>query len=317
MSTRGFDSRLKLRHLTLVVAVADHGSLVRAADELYISQPVVTRAIQELEEILGVPLFERHPRGMTVTEYGAAFVRHAQSVLAELRSAQAHLEQLGRADLGTVTVGTYLAAAHLLLPRAIDRLKQEHPGLRVVVREDTAGVLRSALAAGEIDLITGRASSHHDDPRFSFHGLYREPMVLAVGAQHPLLRAAPPELAGLLDQGWVLPVAETDLRREVEQHFARHGCPLPTDVVECNTFLTTRQLLSTGRFIGILPKLLVRDDPGLGALKLPLDEVGWAIGVTIPRDAVRTPAADAMLAALGGAGRELDQELVDAARQRR
>ena len=317
MSTRGFDSRLKLRHLTLVAAVAEHGSLVRAAEELYISQPVVTRAIQELEDILGVPLFDRHPRGMTLTEYGEAFVRHAQSVLAELRSAQTHLDQLGRADLGTVTVGTYLAAAHRLLPLAIDRVKQQHPGLRVVVREDTVGVLRSALAAGELDLITGRASSQHDDPRFSFQGLYREPMVLTVGVDHPLAGAIRRELAELLGQPWILPVAETDLRREVEQFFARHGCPLPADVVECNTFLTIRQLLVTGRYLGILPRLLARDDAALATVELPLDEIGWAIGVTLPRDATRTPAATAMLTALTEAGRELGQERAGDSRQAR
>ncbi|OYO16763.1 LysR family transcriptional regulator [Enemella evansiae] len=310
MSTRGFDSRLKLRHLTLVTAVAEHGSLVRAAEELYISQPVVTRAIQELEEILGVPLFERHPRGMTVTDYGAAFVRHAQSVLAELRSAQTHLEQLGRADLGTVTVGTYLAAAHLLLPLAIDRLKSRHPGLRVVVREDTVGMLRSALAAGGLDLITGRAAQQ-DDPRFSFHGVYREPMALTVGTGHPLASAAPPELPELLDQPWLLPVAETTLRSEVEQFFTRHGCVLPANVVECNTFLTIRRLLGTGRYLGILPRSLVRDDPALTTLDLPLDEVGWSVGVTVLRGTARTPAADAMLTALIDAGREIADTTAD------
>lgn len=87
VTDRLLDGRVKIRHLVLVTAIADEGTLVRAAESLHITQPVVTRGLREVEEVLGVPLFERLPRGVRPTQYGHSFIERARSVLAELRAA--------------------------------------------------------------------------------------------------------------------------------------------------------------------------------------------------------------------------------------
>src|SRR5580698_1567447 len=81
------NGRLKLRHLVLVTAIADQGSVLRAAEQLRLAQPAVTRSLREVEQILGVELFERGPRGCTPSMFGVAFLEHARTVLAELRLA--------------------------------------------------------------------------------------------------------------------------------------------------------------------------------------------------------------------------------------
>ena len=157
MSTdRLLDGRLKIRHLVLVIAIADEGTLVRAAASLHITQPVVTRGLREVEELLGVPLFDRLPRGVVPTQYGHSFIARARSVLAELRIADEEVRLLQSGRLGTVTVGTHLAGSNLLLPRAIAGLKAEHPRLTVVVREGTPDTLQQLLLAGDLDLTVGR-----------------------------------------------------------------------------------------------------------------------------------------------------------------
>ncbi|MFJ6518045.1 LysR substrate-binding domain-containing protein [Streptomyces filamentosus] len=184
------DGRLKFRHLTLLIAVYECGSVVRAAESLHLTQPAATRTLRELEAVAELPLFVRVPRGMRPTVYGEALVGHARAVVAEVRRAEEHLTGLRQGREGTVTVGTLLAGANVLLPRAVARLKRERPRLTVVVREGTPDVLHPALLGGELDVIVGRmgtAPGEGEGEKVRQRTLYREPIRLAVRAGHPLL----------------------------------------------------------------------------------------------------------------------------------
>ncbi|WP_234312395.1 LysR substrate-binding domain-containing protein [Streptomyces griseus] len=184
------DGRLKFRHLTLLIAVYECGSVVRAAESLHLTQPAATRTLRELEAVAELPLFVRVPRGMRPTVYGEALVGHARAVVAEVRRAEEHLTGLRQGRDGTVTVGTLLAGANVLLPRAVARLKRERPRLTVVVREGTPDVLHPALLGGELDVIVGRMGTAPGDgegEKVRQRTLYREPIRLAVRAGHPLL----------------------------------------------------------------------------------------------------------------------------------
>ena len=128
------NGRLKLRHLVLVVAIAEHGSVLRAAEHLHLAQPAVTRTLRELEQILGVELFVRGPRGVHTTLFGDAFLDHARTVLTELRRAEERIHGLAHGDAGTVTLGTLLAGSSVLLPKAIAALKASRPGITVIVQ---------------------------------------------------------------------------------------------------------------------------------------------------------------------------------------
>ncbi|GGL68850.1 hypothetical protein GCM10010095_62080 [Streptomyces anthocyanicus] len=125
---RLLDGRLKFRHLVLIDALSRQGSVVGAAGELHVTQPAATRSLHELEDILGVPLFERGPRGVTPTVFGEAFTRHARAMLAQLTQAGRHVVELADADRGTVVVGTHLAGSTVLLPRAIAALPRPDAG---------------------------------------------------------------------------------------------------------------------------------------------------------------------------------------------
>ncbi|WP_432557738.1 LysR substrate-binding domain-containing protein [Granulicoccus sp. GXG6511] len=302
------DPRLKLRHLLIAVAVADHGSVLRAAGALFVTQPVVSRAVAELEEILGVTLFVRQARGMTPTEAGQSYLRHARTVLGELRTAGQRVEDLREGYAGTVAVGTFVAASHLLVPHAILALGRSRPGLRVIVREGTVDELLQGLFGGELDVVAGRAPRARDH-RLEFDELYREPMVLVTGLDHPAQDAAHPAgLPALLDYPWVLPLRETDLRTELDDVFHQAGTGQPADLVECSTVLTVRQLLRGGRHVGVLPLLVARHDPELAVLPTPLPTVSWGIGLTRLRGAP-TAATAALIAALHEAAVPLREQL--------
>ncbi|WP_206341635.1 MULTISPECIES: LysR substrate-binding domain-containing protein [Streptomyces] len=285
------DGRLKFRHLTLVAAIAQHGSVVRAAEALGLTQPSATRTLRELEELLGARLFEREPRGMTATLYGAALVEHARVILAEVHRAGDHLAGLREGHTGTVTVGTLLAGTTMLLPRAVAALKRERPRIIVVIREATYDVLYQQLLAGELDVIVGRIGPPPDPGRIRQHTLYHEPIRLIARRDHPLhAREAHPTLADTHSHPWILPLEQTTLRGELKALFDRHGLSLPADRVECTSILTVRELLIATDMIAALPELVVTGDDKLAALPVPLESVRRTVGTTVVADRTGTPA---------------------------
>ncbi|GAA2451817.1 LysR substrate-binding domain-containing protein [Agromyces soli] len=305
VTDRLLDGRLKIRHLVLVTAIADEGTLVRAAESLHITQPVVTRGLREIEEVLAAPLFERLPRGVTPTPYGQAFIERARSVLAELRAAGEEVRLLRSGQLGTVTVGTHLAGSNLLLPRAIAGLKAEHPKLTVVVREGTPDALQQWLLAGDLDLTVGRLSPTVP-VRLEQERLHQEPIRLVARAGHPVHGGGRgTALAELLAYPWIFPVAQTALRAELEAVFFQEGLPLPADRVECTSMLTLRNLLVSTDVIAALPMFIAVDDRELRILPTALSSIRRSVGVTLPKDRAPSPAAAALLAHLREEGAKL------------
>ncbi|MFD0905297.1 LysR family transcriptional regulator [Actinomadura sediminis] len=289
------NGRLKLRHLVLVVAIAEHGSVLRAAEHLRLAQPAVTRSLREVENILGVDLFTRGPRGVTPTLFGDAFIEHARAVLAELRRAGERISGLADGEVGTVTIGTLLAGSNVLLPRAIAALKAARPGITVIVQEATFDAQVPRLLDGEIDLILGRLNPIGEQPALRQITLYGEPVRLVARRDHPARERPGLSLADLLGYPWVLPLEQTALRRELEQVFRAEGLEPPANLVECTSVLTVRTLVRDTDMIAALPELVARTDADLAPLPVPLETVRRQVGVTLPAHRAPTPSARLML----------------------
>ncbi len=301
------DGRLKLRHLRYTAAIAEHGSMVAAADHLKITQPVLTRGLRELESILGVELFERGPRGMTPTAFGHAFVDHARAVLAELRHTDQHMRELAAGHTGQVTVGTHLAGANVLLPRAVARLKETYPDITVVIRHGTLDALQQDLLDGEINLVVG-ALEMTDSPRLSQVPLYQEPFRLVARATHPAHSLPQLGIPDLMDYMWSVPMADTPLRREVRQLLLRHGLPLPRNRIEVNSYLAVRSLALETDVLVLLPQLVVEAERDL--IPLPLDlGIAETVGLTLPAQSPLTPALRQMLDYLRQAAADIRRSL--------
>lgn len=296
-SPRLLDGRLKLRHLVLVDALTEQGSMVAAAAALHVTQPVVTRGLHELEGILGVQLYDREPRGVVPTEFGIAFTEHARAVLAQLTQAARHVEEIGDATRGRVVVGTHLAGSNLLLPRAIAHLKADHPHLTVVVREGTPETLLVELSAGRVDLIVGRLTGPGAEGVRRMT-LYQESVRLVVGTHHPLADREELELDELAGFPWIVPGPETVLRHELEGYFARNGFDLPRNRVEATSFLTVRQLLAETDMIATLPGLIGSDDRDLATLPISLEPIGHSVGLTLAAERRLSPSAQTLIDSL-------------------
>jgi DNA-binding transcriptional LysR family regulator len=286
---------LKIRHLVLVLTIAEQGSIVSAARHLYITQPVVSRGLREVEEALGAPLFERGARGVRLTPYAEVFVDHARAVVGHLKQATQHIAELADATAGSVTIGTYVAGGNLLVPKAIALLKQQRPHVSIHVHEATPDRLINGLVTGEIDVVVGRLTAQHGEPELQQAALYHEPMEVVARVGHPVLDLGPTTLADLRNYPWVMPIAQTALRGELERAFARDGLELPEQQVDCSSTLTLRAIVAETDFLALQPHTIGAADPLLRIVDARIKGIGQTVGVTTLPDRLPSPAVALML----------------------
>ncbi len=220
---RWITRKFRLRHVELIAEVYDCRSVLKAARRLNLSQPTVTKALQDIEATLSLPLFERSNRGLKPTPYGEIFARHAKIVLAQLRHAAEELEGLRAGYSGKDSVGTLLAASASILPDAIARLKKERPGVAISVAVGTYDILMPSLLAGDLDMVLGRLPEEGRSSELVYEEFYTEPVCLVTRRGHPLTRKRRLGLRDLVQEPWLMPLPETTLRRQIERASSRPG----------------------------------------------------------------------------------------------
>lgn len=301
-------TRLKLRQLRLLVAVGQHGSIQNAAQDLNISQPAATKMIQDLEYDFEVKLFDRTNRGVVPTVFGSSLIRHGKLIFAQVSNAAQELDDLNEGNSGRVVVGTLLAASPSLLPLAIERLLQDRPKVAIKIVEGTNEVLMPALRAGEIDMVVGRLPSHRHRENITQEKFFDERVVAVAGPQHALASASNVSFEQIKPYGWVLPPAETTLRRQTDQFFVRQGQYVPPTAIESVSYLANRALLRMHDLIGLMPAHVAALDIQNGLLA----GIDWAppfgagpVGVSYRGAQSLSPAGSAFLEALHAAARDV------------
>ena len=277
-------SRLKIKHMHLLVTVGEQNNIFRASQVLNMAQPAVTKTIRDLENALDLILFNRSSRGVTPTAYGAVLIKHAKLILAQVRHASEELVSLHEGVSGHINVGTLLAASPWLLPKSLATMKEERTNISVSVTEGTGTLLLPKLLVGEIDVVLGRLPEVQDEEEILSRPLYYEPVCLVVRSGHPLLAKKKLGLEDLVEQSWIMPSEGTVLRREIENAFHSAGLQVPHNTVESVSVLTNRTLLMETDMIASMPEqvLKVYEDVGLLSrlpvhLKADLGPVGYSV----------------------------------------
>jgi len=300
--------KFRLRHVELIAEVYDSRSILKAARRLNLTQPTVTKALQDIESTLNVQLFKRSNRGLEPTPYGEIFARHAKIVLAQLRHAAEELENLRAGYSGKVTVGTLLAASASILPDAIALLKKERPGVAISVVVGTYDILVPSLLVGDLDMVLGRMPEQGRTRTLVYEDFYAEPVCLVVRQGHPLLRRRRLVLRALVNEAWLLPLPETTLRRQIERAFVDANAPLPRNVIESVSILTNRVLLRKSDCIGVMPYHVALDDVEHGLLSIlpvKLKSIDSPVGAILRAPGNLPPAASALLECLRVAARDV------------
>ena len=308
------DSRVKFRHLQCFLAVAQFGSVQRAAGSLSITQPAVSKTVAELEDILGVKLFERGRHGAVPTREGQLFMPHASACVSALRQGVDLLARAEGAAAATLEVGVLPTVAGALIPPVLKRFASLWP--RVIVRLATGAnpELLERLKAGTIEFAIGRLADPERMVGLSFEQLFSEPLVAVVRAGHPLdvTSGLPP--AALQDFPVVLPPFGTLIRQSADSLLSAWGVLPLSAFVEVLSVSTGRALTLETDAVWFVPLSAVEYELTHGMfVRLPLPFAGTDEPVGLIRrsdtqpspvgrafiDAVRE-VAQARMAASGG-----------------
>ncbi|WP_454774949.1 LysR family transcriptional regulator [Janthinobacterium tructae] len=199
---------MELRHFRCVLAVAHSLHFARAAAELGISPPALTKQVQETEQLLGTRLFQRSKRAVSLTAAGELFVIEATRALGQLAQAQDVARRAGRGELGRLEIGYVASAAYSgVLQDQFSRFRASHPGIHISAREYAMDALPGLLDQGRVDLAFVRPPLHLPDGLDSVV-LLRDRFVLAVQADSPLARLDMAEPAALAQQAFIVPEQE-------------------------------------------------------------------------------------------------------------
>jgi DNA-binding transcriptional LysR family regulator len=246
-------ARLKTRQLLLLVAIDDERNIHRAADLLHMTQPAASKQLKDLEDMLGVSLFERHPRGMSPTSYGEAMIRHARMALTSLSQAHDDILALKSGLSGQVDIGVIMTPGISALPAAIARIKEHSPLLRIGVHMENSNVLLDRLQRGELDFMVARILEGEDRANLQFEELAAEPVSVIARLGHPLLEKQGLKLTDIAQYGWVLSPQGSILRHRFEMLFRCENLRPPMNVIDTTAPLVITSILQQTDFLHVMP----------------------------------------------------------------
>jgi DNA-binding transcriptional LysR family regulator len=288
--------QLKLRHLEVLLAVAQWGSMARAAEHLAITQPVISKVIADLEHTVGVRLLDRTSRGVEPTLYGRALLKRSAAIFNDVRASMSELEFLADPTAGELRIGTTDPMTAGLLCVIVDRLIRQHPRLAFHVKvADPLELQDRELPKRDIDLIIGRISPQvpaADD--IETEVLLEEQAFVVAGIQNPLIRRRKLELTELIDECWTLPPAESYPGSLIARAFQACNLGYPRKGVTVHSNQMQTALLATGRFLTILPETMLRfsvERLQLKILPVNLAIPPWPVGIVTLKDRMLTPSA--------------------------
>jgi len=288
-------NRIRFKHLQMLVALGVTNNLHRTAEALHVSQPGITRMLQEVEEMLGCALFERRSRGMAPNELGEQVLRFARNTLATVERFASDFTEFREGGYGHLAVGAVMGAAPDLVVNALVEIKTFHPRLRIRIMGDTTDQLIDLLERGQIDVAIARdvTADRHDS--FSFEAIGNEQLCLAVRRGHPLLQTRQNErsLKGLCGKWpWLLQSATTPTRIAFDLALAKSHIAFPKDIVECSSVFAMLQMVQLTDAIMLLSETVVRDHVKSGVLGLLSVETGATLppfGVVLRRNETPSP----------------------------
>jgi DNA-binding transcriptional LysR family regulator len=235
-------SRLHVKQLRLLIALGDHHSLLKAAQQVSLTQPGASKALQEIETTFGTPLFNRTNRGLEPTEAGHCAIRYARLIHTDLSHLREELVGLSRGRGGRVSVGVIMGAVPLLTD-AVSALVAEHPEMSVEIVEDTSAALLAQIDAGRLDLAICRTTVTQTPEHYDSVKLQDETLAVIANVRHPLRRARRLALKDMAQYRWVVYRANMPMRLLLEREFHDASIRFPTHLLETTSAFATLALL--------------------------------------------------------------------------
>ncbi|MEG1209760.1 MAG: LysR substrate-binding domain-containing protein [Leclercia sp.] len=295
-----FSQRIRLRHLHTFVAVAQQGTLGRAAETLNLSQPALSKTLNELEQLTGTRLFDRGRLGAQLTLVGEQFLTHAVKVLDALNTAGQSLARRHDQPADVVRIGALPTAALGILPAVIGQFHKQQRNITLQVATMNNTMLLAGLKTGELDLGIGRMSDPELMSGLNYELLFLESLKLVVRPRHPLLNDTV-TLSRVMEWPVVVSPKGTVPRQNAETLLQTQGCKLPSGCIETLSASLSRQLTVDFDYVWFVPSGAVKEDLRQGTLvSLPVTTPGPGepVGVLTRVDAPLSSATQTLLSAI-------------------
>ncbi|MGD9945165.1 MAG: LysR family transcriptional regulator [Burkholderiaceae bacterium] len=283
---------MNLRHVRAFVAVAEIGSIRGAARLLGVTQPAVTKAIQQIESSLGVQLVMRNVTGVTLTSYGLSFLARARLIAAELGRARDELTQLARSFEGTVTISLAPTVAELVAPKVVASFQARYPNVMVRISGGLPSSTITRVCDGTLDFVVGPRPVDGVPPVIDSWHLHDMAVAITVRRRHPLARAT--TLADFADTFWVLNRSASSPDGPLASAFTSLGLGAPRFRLQSDSIVAAQAIVAATDYAALMPRRAVEH----GAMKqkltivdVPELQITNSVELFFRRDSPLTPVA--------------------------
>jgi molybdate transport repressor ModE-like protein len=296
------DRRLRLRDLRLLQEVVRLGSMAKAARELGITQPAVSKALSDLERLLGVRLLDRGAGGVVPTSYGEALLRHANVMFDELRRVNLDLAHLADPSVGALRIACPEFVAAGILPVALERFARRFPRVVVdVVQAENIAPEFRLLRDRQVDLMVGRVLAPQPSVRddVAIELLFGERLHVVAAATSPWAKKRKLSLADLVDERWTLPPADSVAGGLAAEAFAAENLPAPEATIISFSLHLRKAAAASGEFLTVLHDSVLRlsrERSGLRILPVSLKINTQPVAVITLKERTLLPAAQPFMA---------------------
>ena len=274
--------KLKLQHLKMLVALGEQGNLTQVAKMMNITQPALSKWLTQFEEEVGMPLFERHSKGLRPSEGGKLLLQHAQRLINDMSRSQYEIERFKQGGLvGSLMIGCSPVATDCVA-QAILALLKEMPTLHLNIEEKVMTPLLHDLLSGVVDVVVGRVGGRALELPLNYRVLYTEPVCFVARPDHPLASMPRLSWADLAVWRWIVWPTGTPIRQSIDNSLVDNGVMLPENTIESASMNVTSNLLQSSDMISILSLRLAQhyaEHRQLTILNLPRIEQKGSVGV--------------------------------------
>jgi len=276
-------AKLRLRHLQLLVAISEHGSLQSAAESISLTQPSATQAVKEIEAIIEVRLFDRYSKGVKPTQFGLLLIDYARSTLLGLKRAAESIAALQVNEHPIIRLGAIEAASHLV-SSVIPAFHTRHPNVRVLVTEDTGKNLSAQLVSGQVDLALCRSTVVHP-PHIMSVAISSDEPVIVCKTDHLLAKKNDVAIADLLPYRWVVAPPGTQMSLVFDDLQAKFGS-LKCSPISSMSIDLIIGMVSSDSHIALIPRTLAVRGKTRGLIDILSFDVSTCSSIGLPGIAI-------------------------------
>jgi DNA-binding transcriptional LysR family regulator len=286
--------RLRLRDLDTLIAVAETGSMAKAAAQLAVSQPAISKAIAEMERTLGHRLLDRTAQGVEPNLYGQALLKWAKAVFDDVHQGVAELDFISDPTRGELRIGATGPIVAAILPVILERLRRQYPRILFHVQQVTGvSQQQDELRERRVDLLLGRTLDQAGED-LSHEILFHEQTFVVAASSNPLCRRRKIALRDLLSEPWILPPSDTVPGALIRQAFRASGLELPRANVVTGAIQMISALMQLGPYLAIFPSSMLEFSPQRRAVRaLPIEMLipPWPVTITTLKNRTISPLA--------------------------